>query len=101
MSAFPHAEEDECCALKPPDEWFESFVPPDEGYDPYDYVWMLLKSLYGRRTAAGNWDKFLEKTLKEICPTIARCEKEPCLYYDQATKMVLLQHLDDLSFVGP
>ena len=34
VSAFPHAEEDECCALKPPDEWFESFVPPDDPEAP-------------------------------------------------------------------
>jgi hypothetical protein len=102
VAAFPHADEQDTVTLKPPLEWMEQyqFVLGDER-DAIEFVWMLDQSLYGRRTAANNWDRHFVQTLKELRPNMLRCAKEPCLHYDLDSKVALLHHVDDITLVGP
>ncbi len=98
--AFPHAKEKEKVYMRPAKEWCEEFVDED-GTSGYDYVWLLVMSLYGRRTAGANWREHFEMVMKKFSPTLERDLRDPCLFHDRRLDLDLVHHVDDLAMTGP
>ena len=97
VSASPHAPEEADVFMQAPKEWMEA-----HGKTLAMGCWRLVRSLYGRRTAGGNFRDFFEKTMKEVKNTdFDRCPEEPCLYRDKLSDVALLHHVDDEKTHGP
>jgi len=57
-------------------------------------AWKLLKSLYGTKQAAHNWNKVINDILKGL--GFKRCSDDPGLYYREKDRGMIIIHLDDL-----
>ena len=97
VPAFPHAPEAPDVFVRAPKEWMDA-----HGYTRSMGCWRLNQSLYGRRTAGGNFRDFFEKTVREFKNTdFDRCPEEQCLYRCKLTNVALLRHVDDEKTHGP
>ena len=67
--AFPHAVEKDTVYMRPPREWCDTYVSKD-GVSGHEYQWLLVMSLYGRRTAGANWREHFEKVMKQFSHTL-------------------------------
>ena len=90
-SAFLHVPEKEHIVVDPPQEWLEAHVANGGSRDVY---WLMLKTLYGRRSAAKAWTEWLAEVLiamgleqNAAMPTIFRAP-EP-------SQLRLMTHMDD------
>ena len=91
--AFFHAPEEDEVYVEPPQEWKDDH--PDE-----DYVWQLVKQLYGRRPAPRAFSDFVAGVLIDEIG-MKRCVEVPHLYYHEETEVCLEVHVDDFYAVGP
>ena len=91
--AFFHAPEADEVYVEPPAEWKEDH--PDQ-----DYVWQLVKQLYGRRPAPRAFSDFVAGVLIDEIG-MKRCVEVPHLYYHEETEVCLEVHVDDFYAVGP
>ena len=91
--AFFHAPEEDEVYVEPPQEWKDDH--PDE-----DYVWQLVKQLYGRRPAPRAFSDFVAGVLIDEIG-MKRCIEVPHLYYHEETEVCLEVHVDDFYAVGP
>ena len=90
-SAFLHVPEHENVVVDPPEEWLDAHVANGGSRDVY---WRMLKTLYGRRSAAKAWTEWLADALVAMgleqntaMPTLFRAEGN--------SKLRLLTHMDD------
>ena len=74
-------------------------IPPeDRAASEGDMVGYLLKSLYGTRDAAANWQNEVAKTMKQC--GFRRGKMFPSTYWNRETKVKVLVHGDDFVGVG-
>jgi hypothetical protein len=98
-SAFPHAEEDTETYLRPPKEW-KMFFDGSE-----DDVWILKRSLYGRRSAGANfrdkWEEVVRAYAKEANTTVMRGDIDPTIFTLPYLHLSVTCHIDDGRAIGP
>ena len=90
--AFFHAPEREECIVDPPQEWLDE--------NPGDWVWKLLKQLYGRQKAPREFGDLVASTLVEGL-AFDRCVEVPHIYYHREEQVAMEVHVDDFYCVGP
>jgi len=78
------------------DVWFKPFkgVNAKKGY-----AFKGIKSLYGLKQAARNWNQLLRKALLEWGFT--QSQADPCLYIHLKRKIWLLVYVDDIAIAAP
>ena len=89
-AACLHADEEERVIVRPPTEWQEK--NPGK-------MWLLLKALYGRRTAPKNWNKKLTTDLKSL--GVESCDAQPSLFFSREKQIAIEVHVDDFDIAGP
>ncbi len=75
--------------VRPPDEWREQNMGK---------LWLLLKTLYGRRSAPKRWNRQLTSVLGL---GFESCDAQPSLFYSKTTDGAGEVHVDDFDFAGP
>ncbi len=86
--AFLHADEEERVIVRPPKEWQET-----------GKIWLLLKALYGRRTAPKNWNQKLTTDLMSL--GVESCDAQPSLFFSREKQIAIEVHVDDFDIAGP
>ena len=95
VCAYFQAEEDENVFTEPPREWLQKMKA--EG-DHTDYVWKLVRQLYGRRGASSAFQQLVEKILvKDL--GFSQCPVVPCIYVGKSEEVVEV-HQDDFYATG-
>jgi hypothetical protein len=86
-----------------PEEERVWLLPPKGDTLNADYVFFLMKSLYGLRQAAFRWNEDINKTLKE--EDFEALDADTCVYThrdaDGAVLCVLVLHVDDMLVIAP
>ena len=86
--------------MRPPREWCDTYVSKD-GVSGHEYQWLLVMSLYGRRTASANWREHFKKVMKQFSHTLLHNLHDPCLFHDRMLDLDIVHHVDDLTLTGP
>ena len=101
--------------MRPPVEWYEIFLnwletlPANEKSwykDAFkDIFFRLDGNLYGRRTAGSVYRNELEEILcSRVDPqryAFVRGEKDPCVFRCAKSRIILIDHIDDIRLAGP
>ena len=91
-SAFFHVPEDELCCVRPPGEWLSRQARQD-------WMWLLLRLLYGRRKGPQRWVQWAGNELEKL--GIMRCAAAPYFFWDPVSDVCLEAHMDDFYMTGP
>lgn len=96
-NAFLNAGNDVVVYADPPEGYYDYFEPSDE-----DWVWIIVKALYGEPQAPLLWYKEYRKRLIEL--GLHPLENDPCIFvkFDGANDIELLMnlHVDDSFVIG-
>jgi len=98
VAAFPHAlESNEHVYMWPPKEWCDKY-----GVEVGSIVWHMIRSLYGRGPAAGNF-RLLHEAIIVTVPGMGfkMLSSEPCMYFSSPSKTMVIHHIDDGRVGGP
>ncbi|GIZ47373.1 hypothetical protein CKM354_001046600 [Cercospora kikuchii] len=74
-------------------------IPPPGVKIPPNMVLQILRSLYGLKQAARDWNKLCVSKLKQIGFT--QSEVDPCLLIHQERNILILTHVDDIPIAAP
>ncbi|RAQ99895.1 CoA-transferase family III [Stemphylium lycopersici] len=76
------------------------FMLPPPGVElPPNMVFKILKSLYGLKQAARDWNQLCVSKLREIGFT--QSEVDPCLLIHKKREIIILIHVDDIPIAAP
>ena len=73
-------------------------LPPELQKEGTDEVGYLLKSMYGTRDAAANWEREIARVLTSLGFTQGR--SSPCVFYQPQRQIRLVVHGDDFTSVA-
>lgn len=66
------------------------------GMDPENFVYKLLKSVYGLKQAGRNWNSFLKDCLLKT--GLNKCKTDPCVYFSES--VIVGVYVDDFLVIG-
>jgi hypothetical protein len=73
-------------------------LPDEDAMKKLGYVGILVKAMYGTRSAPLMWQKVVKKTMLDM--NFHACVTTPCMYYNKSRDMFVVAHVDDFLCSG-
>jgi hypothetical protein len=73
-------------------------LPDEDDMKQLGYVGILLKAMYGTRSAPLMWQKVVKKTMRNV--GFHACITTPCMYHHESKDLFVVAHVDDFLCSG-